>query len=162
MVAERALGQVGGAGALRPRALTKCLGEIEVTLGSFRARRTYPSSQPLLQNTSAAGLAPLRPAAECVFSVDPPQDLPLSSSTAEAVQSVRPQGSASSRLVQSATHSCDSKPLSSPQTAGFRGTRRTACDARIRAERSNRVRAGAPKRRGTGAQRRRRRGGRRG
>jgi len=135
---------------LRGRALTKCLGEIEVRLGSSRSRRTYPSSQPLLQKHFGRRSRSPETGGRMCLSVDPPQDLPLSSSTAEAIKSVRPQGSASSRLVQSATHSCDSKPLFPPHAPPFRtdwqaalirtdscrmvqaGTRRSSTPARAR------------------------------
>src|SRR3954451_20183844 len=54
--------------------------------GYCRLRRTDPHRNPSSRNTSRPARSP-EPAALCL-SVDPPQDLPLSSSTAEAAKRV--------------------------------------------------------------------------
>ena len=73
MVARRRARQEGragllrlliGAGSLSPG--QKCLAEIEVRLGSSRCDERTPHRNPSSRNTTAAGLAPLSPAAVCV------------------------------------------------------------------------------------------------
>src|SRR3954454_19427976 len=66
--------------------------------GYCRLRRTDPHRNPSSRNTSRPARSP-EPAALCL-SVDPPQDLPLSSSTAGAVQAGGVERSAPAALVQ--------------------------------------------------------------
>src|SRR5215510_10980352 len=87
-------------------AVTECLEHIERRLGFFRCdERTLIA--PLLQKHLSPARSP--EPGSCVLSVDPPQDLPLSSSTAEAASRLRGKVARRSGLCNSA-RSFDSQP----------------------------------------------------